>query len=159
MPAPIREIIQRGYLTVAVRIRRDDGSGVGIERVLAACACEVLAPHAFGARLLARRWIAGCDSATERRSATPASYALLPAGYWASVLGLSLPLIRRGGRGARSCARSACVPTCASAACVYWARNLLHLGVPKCAEEDGVYLVFLVCVLQFLSTCPIGVRI
>ena len=40
-----------------------------------------------------------------------------------------------------------------------WARNLLHLGVPKCAEEDGVYLVFLVGVLQFLSTCPIGVRI
>ena len=74
-------------------------------------------------------------------------------------MGLSFPLIRRGGRGACYCARSACVPTCASAACVYWARNLLHLGVPKCAEEDGVYLVFLVCVLQFLSTCPIGVRI
>ena len=111
-----------------------------------ACACEVVAPHVFGARLLARRWIAGCDSATERRSATPASCALLPAGCWASDLGLSLPLIRRGGRGARSCARSACVPTCASAACVYWAHNLLHLGVPKRAEEDGVYLVFLVCV-------------
>ena len=56
-------------------------------------------------------------------------------------------------------ARAACVPTCASAACVYWARNLLHLGVPKCAEEDGVYLVFLVLCVMFLSTCPIGVRI